>query len=109
MENYFYIDEDSTGSVEGGASIDDGEFVSPEESQITLTGLSPATEYTMYAYVCSEASGIWYQCGSITFKTHSYIYHTDNNGNLVPCWTYMLDESTGTLKQVLLDVSNYVS
>lgn len=104
MENYFYIDEDSTDDGEGGAAIDNGEFVSPEESKITLTGLLPATEYTMYAYVCSKASGIWYQCGSVTFKTHSYIYCGED---LTPCWTYMMIDGVWT--QVLLDVPNYVT
>lgn len=71
----------------------------------TFISLSPGKTKTLYAYVYSSASSKYYKVGSIVIKTHSYIYYTDSNGNLIPCWTYMLVDGNWT--QVILDVPSY--
>ena len=76
---------------------------------IELSDMNVCSTITYYAYVYSSASGNYYQVGSITFNTHSYIYYADSNGNLIPCWTYILNSSTGELEKILLDIPNYIS
>lgn len=165
-------------------------------STIVSLGGNPCTSFTYYIYVKSEVSGFYYLLGSVTDKSHGYIYYakpgtgegsiykytteeelleiqndrqvyytTSIEGNtyyllstglpageeititvndsgvicdkldvqttapsginlsyldfllvqsekatLIPCYTYMLDEDSGELIQVLLDVKNsYVS
>lgn len=91
-----------------GESADDivfeSYYVSPGYGSIRLTDLEPGREYTRYIYVKSSVSGNYYLGAIVVFKTNSYIYRCEDSGALTPCWTYIYDDDTGGLVQVVLEV-----
>lgn len=107
LDSYWYLVKSDAGSTSTSIS---NYFRQNRGSTITLSNtttpaLSPGSSITLYAYVKSSVSGTYYKVGSVAIKTHSYIYYTDSNGNLIPCWTYMLIDGNWT--QVILDVPGY--